>query len=67
MEGHYIFITQRFVKSVPHRKMAAEREVALLMIKAIEAALNPLTTQQERKEAYEVVFYITNLLLGERK
>lgn len=36
--------------------MAAEREVALLMIKAIEAALNPLTTQQERKQAYEVVF-----------
>lgn len=36
--------------------MAAELEVALLMIKAIEAALNPLTTQQERKEAYEVVF-----------
>ena len=47
--------------------MAAEREVALLMIKSIEAALNPLTTQQERKEAYEVVFYIKNLLLGERK
>ena len=41
--------------------MAAEREVALLMIKAIEATLNPSTTQQERKEAYEVVFFISQI------
>lgn len=36
--------------------MAAEQQVALQIIKAVEAALNPSTTQQERKETYEVVF-----------
>lgn len=34
--------------------MAAEQEVALRMIQAVETALNPSTTQQQRIEAYEV-------------
>ena len=47
----------KVLATVSLSKMAAEQEAALRMIQAVETALNPSTTQQQRIKAYEVKLF----------